>query len=70
MSKTVSVTVDVDLSEFGDYDLLLELKDRGLIANDIADELTEMFYAFKLGKEDIAIKIARQISENHTGMIL
>ena len=70
MSKTVSVTIDVDISEFDDDDLLSELQDRGIVANDIADELTEMFYAFKLGKQDRAIEIAKQIAQGHTGMIL
>jgi len=70
MSKTVSITIDVDISEFDDDDILCELQDRGIVACDIADELTEMFYAFKLGKQDRAIEIAKQISSNHMGMIL
>lgn len=69
MSKTVSITVDVDLSEFEDNDLLCELQDRGVLSN-FEDELTEMFYAFKLRNQDRAMEIAKRIASDHVGMIL
>jgi len=70
MPRTISVSIDVDISEFDDDDLLKELQERGIVAQEIADELTEMFYAFKLGKTDRAVEIAKEICCNHVGMIL
>lgn len=70
MSKTVSVTIDVDISEFDDDDLLSELQERGIVTSDIEDELTEMFYAFKLNRIERVLEIAKEISSNHVGMIL
>jgi len=70
MSNYVSVTIDVDISEFDDEDLISEIESRSIGAFDIKYELTEMFYAFKLGKQDRAMEIAKQISSNHMGMIL
>lgn len=70
--KTVQVTVDVDveLSDIDTDDLVEELESRGHDYSDSAKLLTEMFYAFKLGKEVRAIEIAKQIAMQHTGMIL
>jgi len=70
MSKTVSVTIDVDIQEFDDDDLLSELQERGIVVSDIEDELTEMFYAFKLNRIERVLEIAKEISSNHVGMIL
>lgn len=70
--KTVSVTVDVDveLSDIDTEDLVEGLESRGHAASDDAEVITEMFYAFKLGKIDRAMEIAKAIAQNHTGMIL
>jgi len=78
MSRTVNVNVnvgwvdiDIDLSEIDDDDLIEELKSRniGLPEGDVED-VTEMFYAFKLGKNERAMEIAKKIAQNHTGRIL
>jgi len=70
--KTVQVTVDVDveLSDIDTDDLIEELESRGHDHLDSAELLTEMFYAFKLGKNERAIEIAKKIAQEHTGMIL
>lgn len=67
----VSVEVEVDMSEFSDDDIRDEAAERGIIAGGGGDDsVTEMFYAFKLGRNDRAMEIARQIAQEHTGMIL
>ena len=67
---TVSINVDVDLSEFSDQELIEEMQERGTLRSDFQDEMTEMFYAFKLGKNDRAMEIAKSIAQEHQGMIL
>jgi hypothetical protein len=73
MSKTVSISawVDVDLDEIDTDDLIEELKSRnkGVPEGNIED-VTEMFYAFKLGKTDRAMELAKKIACDHTGRIL
>ena len=75
MSRTVSVNayvdVDVDLEEIDTDDLIDELKSRniGLPEGDVED-VTEMYYAFKLGKTERAMELAKKIAQNHTGRIL
>jgi len=73
MSKTVSISawVDVDLDEIDTDDLIEELKSRnkGVPEGNIED-VTEMFYAFKLGKTDLAMELAKKIACDHTGRIL
>jgi hypothetical protein len=75
MSRTVSVNawvdIDVDLEEIDTDDLIDELKSRnvGLPEGDVGD-VTEMYYAFKLGKTERAIELAKKIAQNHTGRIL
>lgn len=67
----VSTEVEVDMSEFSDEDIQEEASDRGISGfSSNEDELTEMFYAFKLGRDDRAMEIARYIAQEHTGMIL
>jgi len=68
--RTVSVTVDVDISDIDTEDLLEELAFRGNDYVDNSELLTEMFYAFKLGKNDHALELAKKIAQEHTGMIL
>ena len=73
MSRYVSVSawVDVELNEIETDDLIEELKSRnvGIPEGDVED-VTEMFYAFKLGKNERAMEIAKKIAQNHTGRIL
>lgn len=67
----VSTEVEVDMSEFSDADIQEEASDRGISGfSSNEDEMTEMFYAFKLGRNDRAMEIARNIAQEHTGMIL
>jgi hypothetical protein len=73
MSRTVSVStwVDVDLDEIETDDLVEELQSRnvGLPEGNI-DDVMEMFYAFKLGRNDRAMELAKKIAQDHTGRIL
>lgn len=68
--RTITVDVDVDLDEFSDEDIRAEAKDRGLLDYDACEDIIEMFYAFKLGKEQRAIELARKIAQDATGKIL
>lgn len=68
--RTITVDVDVDLNEFSDEDIRAEAKERGLLDYDACDDIIEMFYAFKLGKETIAIELAKKIAQDATGKIL
>jgi hypothetical protein len=78
MSRTVNVSayvnVDVDLDEIGNDDLISELRSRNLGGevdlNSFEEDITEMFYAFKLGQLDRAMELAKKIACNHTGRIL
>jgi hypothetical protein len=65
------VDIDIDLSEIDEDDLVKELKLRnvGIPEGDIED-VTEMFYAFKLGKTERAMELAKKIAQDHTGRIL
>jgi hypothetical protein len=75
MSRTVSVNawvdVDVDLEDIDTEDLIEELKLRnvGVPEGDV-DDVVEMFYAFKLGREDRAMELAKKIAQDHVGGIL
>ena len=72
--KTITVNVDVDvdveMSEIDTEDLLEELALRGHDYVDTGELMAEMFYAFKLGKNDHALELAKKIAQEHTGMIL
>ena len=73
MSKTISIStwVDIDLDEIETSDLLEELKDRKIgMPEEIFEDVTEMFYAFKLGHTDRAMELAKKIACDHTGRIL
>ena len=63
--------VDVDLEDIDTEDLIEELKRRNVGApeGDI-DDVVEMFYAFKLGREDRAMELAKKIAQDHVGGIL
>jgi hypothetical protein len=73
MSRTVSIStwVDVELDEIDTEDLLEELKYRNINAS-VGDpnDVTEMYYAFKLGKTDRAMELAKKIACDSTGRIL
>lgn len=78
MSRSVNVNihigwvdVDVDLDAFDTDDLVAELQSRNVGAPDgSVEDVTEMFYAFKLGRTDRAMELAKKIAQDHTGMIL
>jgi hypothetical protein len=77
MSRTVSVStnvdieVDVDLEEIDTDDLIEELQVRKAgIPEGSAEDVTEMFYAFKLGRNDRAMELAKKIAQDHVGGIL
>ena len=75
MSRTVTVNtyvdVDVDLEDIDTDDLLEELQFRNVgVPEGSIKDVTEMFYAFKLGRLDRAIELARKIAQDHTGGIL
>jgi hypothetical protein len=75
MSRRVNVStwidIDVDLEDIDTDDLREELLARkvDLPEGDVND-VTEMFYAFKLGKVDRAMELAKKIAQDHTGRIL
>lgn len=78
MSVTVTLEVDIgytsadiDLGDIGIDDLREELRSRGSgVAEDLSDDVVEMFYAFRLGQTDRAIELAKKIACDHTGRIL
>ena len=75
MSRTVSISacvdVDVDLEEIDTDDLVEELQQRNVgIPEGNVEDVTEMFYAFKLNRVDRAMELAKKIACDHTGGIL
>lgn len=69
MSRYVSI--EVDLGDFDDEDIKDEYELRGLGEGGMhSGDIEEMYYAFKLGKTERAIELARQIAQNATGKIL
>jgi hypothetical protein len=75
MRRTVNVTayvdVDVDLEDIETDDLIEELQMRKAgISEGTAGDVEEMFYAFKLGRNDRAMELAKKIAQDHTGRIL
>lgn len=72
-SRTVIVDVDVDLDEFETEDLIEELKLRGQGLDeypDIRPLFDELYYAFKFGRDDLTIQLARKLVCDATGRIL
>jgi hypothetical protein len=52
-------------------DLIEELQTRNVgVPEGSIEDVTEMFYAFKLGNEKRAIELAKKIAQDHTGRIL
>jgi hypothetical protein len=75
MSRKVSVSayvdVDVDLEEIDTDDLVEELQSRNVgVPDGNVEDVTEMFYAFKLGRTDRAMELAKKIAQDHVGGIL
>ena len=74
MGRSRYISVEVDLDEFDDEAIREEFEARELKATPdeapLADLIEEMFYAFKLGRDDLAVQLARGIAEQHTGRIL
>ena len=75
MSRTVSVhtyvDVDVDLEDIDTEDLIEELQSRNVgVPDGNVEDVTEMFYAFKLGRTDRAMELAKKIAQDHVGGIL
>lgn len=75
MSRTVNVhtyiDINVDLDEIETDDLVKELESRNVgLPDGSTDDVVEMFYAFKLGRNDRAIELAKKIAQDHTGRIL
>jgi hypothetical protein len=67
--KTVTVEAEVDLSDISDEDLLEELEERTL-GGVQRDQVEEMFYAFKLGKTERAVELARKLAQDVLGRVL
>jgi len=69
-TRTVTVDVDVDLDDFDDDQISDEYESRGLGGRDFHESVTEMFYAFYLGKTDHAIGLAKKLAQDVTGRAL
>lgn len=67
---TVTVDVEVDIDDIDTQDLLDALESRGHSPDGNLEDITEMFYAFKLGREDRAMELARKVAQEVTGRIL
>jgi len=75
MSRYVTVNtwidVSVDMEDIETDDLIEELQTRNVgVPEGSIEDVTEMFYAFKLGNEKRAIELAKKIAQDHTGRIL
>ena len=71
--KTVYVEKEVDIysDDLSDEDVRELCEERGIKAGGAdSDEVTEMFYAFKLGRQERAMELARKIAQDHVGGIL
>lgn len=70
-SATVEVEVDIRSDDLDDDTLREICEDRGLLPTiDIEDDIAEMYYAFRLGRDDRAIELAKKIAQDRTGRIL
>lgn len=73
---TVSAYVEVDLADFDEDDLVDELESRGYrVIKNTAEEadtnlIDAMLYAFKLGNEERAMRLAKELVQDATGRIL
>ena len=69
---TVSTYVDVEIEidEIHTEDLIAELELRGELpeaGSETKEDITEMFYAFHLGRTDRAMALAKKIAQDVTG---
>jgi len=71
-SRGHDVDSEPDLESFSDEDLIYELQERGMgdAPRGTHESIVEMFEAFYLGKNDVAIAIARRIAQDTTGRTL
>lgn len=69
-SRTVTVDVEVDLEDFDDDETQREFDSRNLGDSDLNESVTEMFYAFYLGKTEHAMELAKRIAQDVTGRML
>lgn len=78
MSRTITqnihigwIDVDIDLEDIDTDDLIEELQRRNAgVPEGNVEDVTEMFYAFKLGRTERAMELAKKIAQDHTGRIL
>lgn len=66
----ITVEVEVDIDEFDDDDIRREFIKRKLSDLEITVEIDEIFYALKLGKNDIVMELVRKFVCNATGRVL
>lgn len=68
--KTVTVEVETDifLEDIDDDALRQICQARGLVESN--DDISEMFDALKLGRNERALELARKIAQDHMGRIL
>lgn len=61
-----------DLESYSDDDLITELQERGMgdAPHGTRQSIVEMYEAFYLGKNEVAIAIARRIAQDTTGRTL
>lgn len=72
-SARVEVDVDIYDDDISDDDLREMCAERGILTDGMEsanEEIREMFYAFKLGRDDRAMEIARKIAQDLTGGII
>jgi hypothetical protein len=78
MSRTITtninigwIDVEIDLEDIDTDDLIEELQRRNVgVPEGNIENVEEMFYAFKLGRSDRAMELAKKIAQDHTGRIL
>lgn len=78
MSRTITqnvnigwVDVDIDMEDIDTDDMIEELQRRNVGTPDgRTEDVVEMFYAFKLGRTDRAMELAKKIACDYMGMIL
>lgn len=73
-TRTFTAEVEVSLSDFDDDEIEEEAMDRGFILSEPEnideDDVVEMFYAFKFGKSERAMELARKIAADYMGRVL
>jgi hypothetical protein len=69
------ITIDVDMDEFSDEQLIVELVDRGYVVNDVCnaedkEELNRIYEALQLGKQEEATRRMKEYVCNKVGRLL